>query len=473
MKIIKNYLYNASYQIFILIVPLLTVPYISRVLGSSGVGINAYTNSIIQYFILFGSIGINLYGNRTIAYCRDDKEKLSQSFWEISILRFICILFSYTLFVVFLLCISKYREYYFYQSFMLIAAAFDISWFFMGIEDFKKTVFRNTLIKIISLIAIFILVKTSKDLGKYILILSLSTLIGNLTFWTYLRKLIFFPVLRTINLKQHILPSLSLFVPQMATQIYLVLNKTMLGVIVGVTSAGYYENSDKIVKVILAIVTATGTVMLPRVANTFAKGNHEQVNNYLYSSFDFVSSISFPMAFGLAAIAPKFSVWFMGEDFAITGRLIPILASIIIFIAWSNVLGTQYLLPTNKTQYYTISVSIGAVSNILLNILLIPLLGVLGAVVATSASEMVVTIVQIYYVKRFVNLKNIFYQKWKYLIASIVMYLLISFIHQRMEGNVVNFGIQIILGIIVYVLIGITIKFPIIGRVKSVIKKEK
>lgn len=145
-------MYNASYQLFILIIPLVTVPYISRVLGSSGVGINAYTNSIIQYFILFGSIGINLYGNRTVAYNRDNKQKLSQIFWEISILRFICITLSYIAFVVFLFQTKEYKEYYFFQSFMLIAAAFDISWFFMGIEDFKKTVIRNIIIKLVSLI---------------------------------------------------------------------------------------------------------------------------------------------------------------------------------------------------------------------------------------------------------------------------------------------------------------------------------
>ena len=317
MKLIKNYFYNVGYQVFILLVPLVTTPYITRVLGSTGVGINAYTNSIIQYFILFGSIGISLYGNRTIAYERDDKQKMSQSFWEISILRFITIALAYVAFLVFLLFTKKYHQFYFYQSFQVIAAAFDISWLFMGLEDFKRTVLRNFMVKIISVISIFMFVKTSHDVSIYILVLTLSTLLGNLSLWGYLKRTVDKPDLHHLHLFKHIRPSVSLFIPQIATQIYLILNKTMLGSISGVQSSGFYENSDKMVKMLLAVVTATGTVMLPRMAHTFASKDFKQLHKYLYTSFDFVSFISIPLAFGLSAVAPKFAIWFMGKEFAV------------------------------------------------------------------------------------------------------------------------------------------------------------
>ncbi|GER77363.1 MULTISPECIES: flippase [Enterococcus] len=471
MSLIKNYFYNVGYQIFVIIIPLVTVPYVSRVLGSEGVGINAYTNSIIQYFILFGSIGINLYGNRTIAYNRDNKKKMSQIFWEIALLRMICIAISYLIFIIFLSVVSEYQIFYFYQSFLIIAAGLDISWFFMGNEDFKKTVLRNTLVKIVSLIAIFVFIKSKSDIGLYILILSLSILFGNLTLWPYLRKMVNLPNIKQLNLWRHFLPSLALFIPQVATQVYLVLNKTMLGILVGVKSTGYYENSDKIVKVILAIVTATGTVMLPRVANTFAKGQKDKVAKYLYQSFDFVTAICFPMALGLSAIAPKFSVWFLGSEFKITGGLISILSLVIIFIGWSNVLGTQYLLPTNQTKYYTISVVSGALINLILNFPLITKYGVYGAVVSTVISEFTVMAVQIFLARKTLQISVLFSGKWKYMISALLMFVLGRGLHNILPGSIVYFGIEVVLGIAVYLFLLFIFRAPIIGLLKNMIKK--
>ncbi|OFI45907.1 hypothetical protein BG262_06430 [Floricoccus penangensis] len=469
MKLIKNYIYNVGYQIFVLILPLITVPYVSRVLGSEGVGINAFTNSIISYFILFGSIGINLYGNRTIAYIRNDKEKISQTFWEIAFLRMITITLSYIIFLIFLALVSNYKVYYFYQSFLIIAAGLDISWFFMGIEDFKKTITRNTIVKIISLMAIFTFVKTSSDVGIYILILSLSILFGNLTLWPYMKKLVNKPDFSKLNLKKHIKPSLALFVPQVATQVYLVLNKTMLGFYSGVEATGYYENTDKIVKIVLAVVTATGTVMLPRVANIFANGDKDGVKRYLYKSFDFVSAICYPMALGLAAIAPKFTIWFLSDEFAVTAKLLPVLSLVIILIGWSNVLGTQYLLPTNQNRYFTTSVVVGALANLSLNLFLIPSHGVYGAIWATVISEFLVTAVQVYYVRTNLNIKILFGDNWKYLIGSLIMFGIVRFMNINMSGTLSGFLIQFMVGTVIYTLIIFIIKAPIIIQVKELL----
>ncbi|MDW3702759.1 flippase [Enterococcus faecium] len=472
MKIIKNYLYNVGYQLFVIIIPLVTIPYVSRILGSNGIGINAYTNSIIQYFILFGSIGINLYGNRTIAYSRDNKKNMSQTFWEIIILRLICIVISYLLFLLFLFFTKEYKIYYFYQSFFIIAAGFDISWFFMGIEDFRKTVLRNIFVKIASLIAVFIFVKTESDVGKYILVLSISTLMGNLTLWPYLHRFVSRPDFTKLDLWKHFFPSLTLFIPQIATQVYLVLNKTMLGAMEGVKSAGYYENSDKIVKVILAIITATGTVMLPRVANTYAKGNKEKVYQYLVLSFDFVSSICIPMALGLAAIAPKFSIWFLGSDFAITGKIISILSLVIIFIGWSNVLGTQYLLPTNQTKYYTISVISGASINLIMNIPLIQIFGIYGAVISTVLSELTVTTVQLFFIKRTIKLSKLFTGKWKYFLSAALMFIVVRYMHVMLPSGLLFFTIEAFLGILIYFLLLYLLKAPILNLAITIIRKR-
>lgn len=470
MKLIKNYLYNVGYQVFILLIPLITVPYISRVLGSEGVGINAFTNSIIQYFILFGSIGINLYGNRTIAYYRDNKEKASQAFWEILLLRVLFILLSYVAFLIFLLFTTEYTRFYFYQSILIVAAGLDISWYFMGIEDFKKTVMRNIIIKLLSLVAIFTLVKNSNDLGTYILILSISTLLGNLLLWSYLKKLVNKPRWKELSVFSHLIPTLGLFIPQIATQVYLVLNKTMLGIMTTTNNVAYYEQSDKIIKIVLAIVTAVGIVMLPRVANMHANGDFKKVKEYLYLSFDFVSVICFPMAFGLAAIAPKFSIWFLGNEFAKTAELIPILTIVIIFIGWSNVLGTQYLLPTNQTKFYTMSVVSGAVVNFLLNLILIPKYGVLGAVITTVLSELTVTVAQFVFVRKELEFFCLLRDVWKYLVSSVIMFIVIRKLNVTMAGGFIEFTIQISVGVLVYVILLILLRASILLKVKKVLK---
>ena len=244
MTIVKNYLYNVGYNILILLTPLLTVPYISRVLGPSGVGINATTNSVITYFLLAGTVGITIYGNREIAFIREDDRKRSQTFWEIEILQIITISIAYLAFCIFLYLQNQLKIYFFYQSFLIIAGAFDISWFFMGLEDFKKTVIRNMIVKLLSVASIFVFVKNSHDVGIYILILSLSQLLGNITLWPYLPKLVYAPKTSELRIFRHLKPSLSLFVPQVATTIYLAVNKTMLWKLDSVTASGYYDYSD-------------------------------------------------------------------------------------------------------------------------------------------------------------------------------------------------------------------------------------
>ncbi|EFH29336.1 polysaccharide biosynthesis protein [Lactobacillus jensenii JV-V16] len=184
MKVVKNYLYNVGYQVLAIIVPLITSAYVSRVLRPEGVGANAFTNSIIQYFVLLASMGIGYYGNRQIAYVRENKYKKSQTFWEIQIVKTIMTLIAWIAFCVFMLFYTRQPQYMWAQSLNLIAVAFDISWFYEGIENFKVTVLKNSFVKILSMIAIFLLIKGPNDVTLYIIVLAVSTLVGNLTLET-------------------------------------------------------------------------------------------------------------------------------------------------------------------------------------------------------------------------------------------------------------------------------------------------
>lgn len=424
-SITKNYIYNMVYQVLILILPLITTPYLSRVIGAEGIGIYSYTYAIVTYFILFGSLGVALYGQREIAYAQDNPEKRKKTFIEIIIFRFITI-FIATIFYYFLFVKGKeYQLYYTILILELIAAAFDISWFFQGLEEFKKTVTRNVLVRICSVTLVFILVKTKEDLAKFTLIYSLADLIGNISLWLYLPKYLKGVKVTNINIKQHLPHIVMLFIPQIANQVYKILDTTMIGWLVqDKTETGYYEQAHKVTRLLLTIVNSLGVVMIPRMANAFANNDQKQINSYMKMSFNFTFFLSFPIMFGIASIAKEFVPVFFGSGYDKVTYLIYLLNPIILLMGLANVIGTQYLLPTKKQKEYTFSVTVGVIVNFILNYILITLYQSIGAAIATVLSQLVVDILQYKHIKDNVSIKTLGNLCYKYLISSLVMFAL-------------------------------------------------
>lgn len=460
-------MYNLIYQILIIVLPLITTPYISRVLGAENIGIYSYTISVATYFILFGSLGIATYGQREIAYIQDDKKKYSKTFWEILTFRFITLLISMVIFyIVFVNGNNDYRIYYGILLLEIIANCFDISWFFQGLEEFKKTVLRNIVVKLISIACIFAFVKTANDLKIYMWIYVLSTLIGNISLWWYLPKYINKEKFKNLKILRHLKPTIGLFIPQIAMQIYTVLDKVMIGSIISDKSiVGYYEQGQKIVKLFLAIITSMGTVMVPRIANIFATGNKESIYNHLENSFKFVYVISLPMIFGLMLVSNNFVPLFFGEGYEQVATLICIISPILLMIGLSNVIGTQYLLPTKRQKEFTISVTIGAIVNLLLNFILIKKYGAIGASISTVIAETIVTIIQFRYVRKDIDIKKVLTSSYKYIVATLIMFLVCYPIGFIANGNFQNLMVKMIVGIVVYfgVLIFMKDEFVILG----------
>ena len=225
----KNFTYNVFYQILTLILPLITAPYVSRVIGAEGQGIYSYTYSIAYYFMLFAMLGLKNYGNREIAKHRDNKEKLSKTFCSIYGLQFITALLSTIVFVIYIIFFSEkqYLLFYLLQLIYLISAFFDISWFFFGLEKFKTTVTRNVIIKIATLACTFLFVKTKNDLNIYIFLMSFSTLASQIALWPFLMKEIKFvrPTLKEII--KHLKPNLILFIPVISVSKYTIMDMIM------------------------------------------------------------------------------------------------------------------------------------------------------------------------------------------------------------------------------------------------------
>ncbi|GHN61144.1 flippase [Lactobacillus delbrueckii] len=473
MRVVKNYLYNVGYQVLAIIVPLITSYYVSRVLSPEGVGANAFTNSIIQYFMLLANIGIGYYGNREIAYVRDNKQKMAATFWEIQIVKTVMTVVAYLSFVVFMAFYSGNKTYMWAQSINVLAVAFDISWLYQGLEDFKRTVLRNTFVKITSMIAIFIFIKSPKDVALYIIVLALSTLLGNLTLWPHAVNNYGHVDRGTkLNPWRHFVPTVTMFVPQIATQLYVQLNRTMLGLMVDQKASGFYQYSDNLVKLILAFVTATGTVMLPHVANAFAQHDMEKVHKMLYKSFDFVSALAYPMMFGIAGVSLTLAPLYYSSKYAPVGPAMLIESIVILMIGWSNVIGTQYLLPVNRVKDFTTSVTIGAVVNIILNFPFISLWGLNGAMWATVLSEVAVTGYQLYVVRKDLDLSLMFQSSWKYLLASGVMFVAVFGMNTHLKASWLWLICEVAVGVVIYAGLVYFLKAPIIDQAKNLISKK-
>ena len=313
--------------------------------------------------------------------------------------------------------------------------------------------------------------RNQSDLAKYIFLLGFAQLAGSFTLWPYLKNNIQWVSIREWHPLKHFYPALLLFIPTITTQIYLVVNRIMLGRMAPQAAVSQFNFGDNIVKLVLAVVTATGTVMLPHIANKFASGDVKGVRESLYKSFDFVTAISTPMMFGLMAIAYKFAPWFLGSEYGPTGGVIFWEAPAILMIAWSNVTGTQYLMPIHHEHEYTISVTIGAVVNIVANIFLISLYGANGAAIATVISEFAVTAVQLFYIKGTIRRRALFAPIWRYLLSGLFMYIIVSRINLIMSMTIINLALQVALGIFVYVICLFMLKAPILKQAKALIKK--
>ena len=474
MKVIKNYLYNAGYQILLMLAPVITTPYVSRVLGAHNNGINTYTNGWVTFFYLVGQLGIALYGNREIAYHRDNKYDRSKIFWEIISLQIMTSSLSLIAYLIAVMLFSSaFKVYFLLQALWIIAYGLDISWYFMGMEDFKKTVTRNTIVKLISIALIFILVRNEGDLARYVFLLGFAQLAGSITLWPYLRRSIQWVKMRYWRPFKHFYPTLLLFVPTITTQIYLVVNRIMLGRMAPQAAVSQFDFGDKIVKLVLAVVTATGTVMLPHIANKFAAGDIKGVRDSLYKSFDFVTAVSIPMMFGLMASAYKCAPWFLGNEYGPTGGVIFYEAPAILMIAWSTVTGTQYLMPIHREHEFTISVTVGAVVNIITNLFLIDRYGANGAAVATVISEFSVTAVQLFFIRGTIQRRKLFAPTWRYLLSGFFMYLVVSRIDEIMRMTFVNLAIQVALGIVVYAVCLFLLRAPIIKEAQKIVLEQR
>lgn len=472
-RIFKNFMYNSAYQIIAIIIPLITSPYLARVLGPENLGIEGYVISVSQIFYTIGMIGLTNYATREIAYVREDEYKRSKVFWEMIFARIAVFIATLAVYLI-IINNSPYRVYFMIQIVWLFAMFFDASWFFAGMEIFGITVARNLIVRLLTIVSIFAFVKRESDLFLYIGLCAASQIVGTLSIYPQLKKHIVNVNIRELQIKRHFWPSVKVFLPQVASVLYLQVDKVMIEALVDdVKQVAYYTKAEQLIKAPLALITAVSTVMMPRIANEFARDNEKKIADYLSGSLTFLMFMAWPVTFGMAGIAQTLIPWFLGDGYFPTAIAMIILSPIIIAIAASSLSANQYLLATNQTRVMTISYTISAILNLIVNACLIPKFGFIGAAIGTIAAEYMVFISQYYAMNKQIKIIPTFLKCLRYALYSAVMFAIIVFIGGRMRATVVTTCIQIVVGVGVYasLLIGTKDKFFFLALDKLRIKK--
>ena len=443
----KNFLYNVLYQILLVILPLITAPYISRTLGATAVGVYSYTYSVAYYFLLIAMLGIGNHGNRSIAAVRDDRKKLDKTFssiYSLQVITFSIAILAYAIYLV--LFVKDNRLIVLLQLIYVTSGLFDIGWLFFGLEQFKLTVARNTLIKISTVVLMFVFVHKPSDLWKYTLIMSAGTLFSQAYLWLYVKKYVSFEKCSVKEITSNIKPVLILFIPVLAYSIYKVMDKIMLGNMSSYDQVGFYNNAEKIINIPMGIITALGTVMLPRMSNIVANGDKKRVDDYIRISAKLVTLLSSAIAFGLMGVSSVLAPVFFGDEFIACGEIIRLLSVTVFFIAWANVIRTQYLIPNKRDSIYLTSTMVGAILNLIINWMLIPKYQANGAAFGTIVAEFSVMLVQMVAVKNELPMRKYIMSYSPILIIGLIMAVLVDRIGIKLGVSVSTLAIQILAG---------------------------
>lgn len=306
-NIIGNILYQVSYELFAMLLPLFTAPFISRMLGADMLGVYSYSRTLATYFGLFGMLGVKNYGNREISVHRDTGD-LNIWFWSIYSVQFLASLLmlivylGYTFFFV-----REDQAVTAVQAILIVDSMLDISWFLFGMEQFKKTTTCSMVVKILTTAAVFLMIREPGDLLKYCLIMSGGTFINQLLLWFYARKLVGRPVFDGGRVLAHVKPMLILFIPVVAVSLYTMMDKLMLGAMSTNAQMGFYEASERIILCASSVITAFGTVMMPRMTKLFSDGDLRESQRYMKLSVDAIMAIAFAIALGIVSVSRLFA----------------------------------------------------------------------------------------------------------------------------------------------------------------------
>ena len=450
----RNYIYNMLYQVLILITPLITTPYIARRLGADGLGVYSYSEAIASYFVLLATMGINIYGQREISYAQNDRKIRTKAFWDIKAFTLVTSSIAFVLYLS--LCLLKSDNRLISLLFLMNIAnvLFDISWLYQGMEEFGIIALRNSIFRLISIAFIFIFVKSRDDLAVYTLGLLLINLLSSLSLWLGHRKYVDKPVKADVQVFSRTRDIIKLFIPTIAIQVYLVLDKTMIGLITkSYYENGYYDQAMKLAKMVLTIVTASATVIMPRIGYYFEIKDYKSIRALMDKSFRFVFFLGIPLCLGLIVTASQFVPWFYGPGYDKVSELLIVTSLLILVIGTNTITGGVYMIATKQENKYTMTVVAGALINIVLNAILIRRFMSVGAAVASVAAESSIMLIQLVMLRNEITIIPTIKQSWKYLVAGILMFLALLKVKTYLSSDITGTILMVTSGAAIYFLV--------------------
>ncbi len=453
-KLAHNIIYSIIIQVTSLLTPLITAPYIARVLSAELIGQYSYVLANSSYFVLVEVLGIPLYGMIKIAEIRDDSRKLSILFWEIFLLKtFFMVLWGgiYVLWF-FVFGEAELRDLYFVMFLNLIANGIDITWFFNGLEEFKTIAIRNVLFRVFDVLCILLFVKNQDDLLLYALITQGTTLVGYLAAYPLAMRKVKWHGWNEIHLKKHMKPSCIYFVPGLVNTIFSSTDKTILGAVTRNSyEVGVYEQANKICQLCMSAISSISNAILPRVAYLHSNSeSNVEAKRILENSIRIAMMAALPVSLGISVISETFVPVFFGEGYEKSALLLKILCFNVLFVALGNFVGQQTLIARGKQKEHNIAISAGALLNIVLNFILVAPLKSAGVSLASAVTGFIVFAFVAWFGRDLFSASRLLVVSWKYLVSAVVMYLAVFKINIT-ANTVMTIVLQIATGVAVYV----------------------
>lgn len=408
-KYIKNYILSVGSTVMGLLFPIITFPYVSRVLGPDKLGIVNFAQSYGYYFVHLASFGINSYAIREVSKVRDDKVKVTKISNEIFNLNLFFSLLSVAIYFIGILCVPKFRANFIVftiYSIVILSNFLTLDWLLQSFDDYLFSTIRSLIVRTLSLIAVFFFIKKEDDYVLYILISSIAEMGSRLSNLLYSRKKYVKLVIniKYLNFKVHIKQMFTLFTFRLVNGISANLDKIMIGFYLAYVNVGLYSAGVKFVLMLAPIVETVGIVLFPKI-NISANADEAEYLRTLKVNYDMILLLGMPMAVGMFLVSPRLTLLFAGDEYFASIAVSRIMSIIILLCPIGDMLGSKTLLVYQKDKELLICSSIVAISNIVLNLIFIPVWGIQGAAVASVISYVVAVVARLYFTKKIVAFK--------------------------------------------------------------------
>ncbi len=470
--LIKNAFFSFVKAFLVLVSPLITFPYASRILLPEGIGKVNFANSVISYFLIFSSLGIKNYASREVAKLKDNKLELSKFVKEILLINSISTIVVYIIMILGIKAIPQlYNERYLLLlcSLTLIFTVFSVDWLYIGLEKFRFTTICSFFIQISCITLMFCFVNTKKDFFLYTFFLTICPCIitGFINF-IYSFRFIDYQYKIKLNIKKHLVHLFTFFGMSFVASFYNILDSLMIGFLSSKTQLGFYSAATKVNHMVLGLITSISLILLPRLTDYFQKNKKEFID-LSNKSISLVLFLAIPISIGIYCLSNPIIILLSGEAFLDSVIPMRIMTPIIIFIALSNIIGTQIFPAMNKEKITLVTFTFGAIVNIALNLLLIPTKGAIGAAIGTLFAELTVCIIQLLYLLYTEKIKIQFLQIFQFIFASLIMGIGVLSISNCISNVFLQILLSVFGGFFIYIIILIILRNKTIIQIQNIL----